>query len=114
MNITEIMEALLSGKKIAVCYWGVGSFIWIQKGKLVDDKGAPYGGISLEQGEWEIYKEPHIPVKYSVDVFIAGTPALNLGRYSLCSTLFGDIDGWSTTPTRDWKKYKITLEEVVE
>jgi hypothetical protein len=80
-------------------------------GSVVQQNG--YLGWFIPEGVWEIYKEPHTPVKYSVDLFLDDIPKPELELSSLKCTLIGGA-AWSHEAYRNWKKYKITVEEVTE
>lgn len=58
MNQREIMEALLSGKKLCCEDWGIGAYVYLSCGKLVDEN-EDYCTLDLnENAGFKIYEEP--------------------------------------------------------
>jgi hypothetical protein len=68
-----------------------------------------------EDKDADIVSEWREPVKYSVDIYMGGSPKVNdTFDFSLSGYLMGGEAGWSKVPQDGMTKYRITVEGVEE
>lgn len=89
--------------------------LWGKSGRaytgFVDKDNALFNCRGLCIGK--VTGEYHEPVKYSVDIFIEKTPKHCPSCCTLTKYILGDeVFTWDKVPQKDFKKYRITVEEI--
>jgi hypothetical protein len=112
MNLKEALKAAIDGKEIRLPTWVCDDFVRWNLYYFVDNRGGSWRCLKedMDSTNWEIFKEP---LKYIVDVWLSNVPTPKSFNDTLSGYLFGRI-GWDRKPFGESKKYKITVEGVVE